>query len=212
MTLQRCDHDEKQRDCLFKQLIDLDQKSKTTTLTEKMSKNLRELLIGDDKKDMCNVLCCLGNTSHNEANHARIVTRGYHVKGEILGLFFLKNFKRHHDVIFVIQGTPINNRSNFFEAKMAMASIQQNVGYSGLLEEISPNTSLVNSQTIIDSDQTRRRRSQDNMEKVKKNRLNKVYSQEQYKGKGLTQYRGKSKNDENTAPSEAPFCAQKQQN
>ena len=74
---------------------------------------------------------------------------------------------------------------------MAMACIQQNVGYAGMLEEISPNTSMVNSQTLIKSDDTRTRRSQDNMTKTKENRLKKVYSQKQYQGKSLTQYRGK---------------------
>ena len=57
-----------------------------------MGENLRELLIGDDKKDMSHVLCCLGNTSHNEANHARIVTRGYHVKGKKLGQRYFEKF------------------------------------------------------------------------------------------------------------------------
>ena len=89
-----------------------------------------------------------------------------------------------------------------------MASMQQNVGYSEMLHEISPNTSLVNSQTLSKSDETRTRRSQENMTEVKKNRLNKVYSQEQYKGKSLTQYRGKKKNDENEAPSESFLCSQ----
>ena len=49
-----------------------------------MSDNLRDLLIGDEKNDICELLCCLGNTSNNEANHARIVTRQYHVKGKII--------------------------------------------------------------------------------------------------------------------------------
>ena len=52
-----------------------------------MSVDLRALLIGDNdinRTDMCHVLCSLGNTSYNEANHARIVGRGYHVKGKIL--------------------------------------------------------------------------------------------------------------------------------
>ena len=56
-------------------------------MTKKMGDNLRDLLIGDNeinRTDMCHVLCSLGNTSHNEANHARIVGRGYHVKGKIL--------------------------------------------------------------------------------------------------------------------------------
>ena len=67
---------------MFKQLIDNDSKFGSDS-TKKMSDNLREMLIGDEKKDMCDVLCSLGNTSHNEANHARLITRGYHVKGKI---------------------------------------------------------------------------------------------------------------------------------
>ena len=89
-----------------------------------------------------------------------------------------------------------------------MASIQQNVGYSGMLQEISPNTSLVNSQTLVNSDMTRKRRSQENMPKVKKNRLQKVYKQKQYQGKSLTQYRGKKKQDENEIPSESFLCSE----
>ena len=90
---------------------------------------------------------------------------------------------------------------------MAMASMQQNVGYSGMLQEISPNTSLVNSQTLVNSDMTRTRRSQENMPKVKKNRLQKVYKQKQYQGKSLTPYRGKKKQDENETPSETFLCS-----
>ena len=91
---------------------------------------------------------------------------------------------------------------------MAMASMQQNVGYSGMLQEISPNTSLVNSQTLVNSDMTRTRRSQENMPKVKKNRLQKLYQQKQYQGKSLTQYRGKKKQDENETPSESFLCSE----
>ena len=108
-------------------------------------------------------------------------------------------------------GTPINIRSDHFEAKMAMGSIQQNVGYSGMLQEISPNTSLVNSKTLVDADDTRTRRSQDNMTQVKQNRLQKIYSQKQYQGKGLTPYRGKRKEaDENEAPSASFLCSETQ--
>ena len=91
-----------------------------------------------------------------------------------------------------------------------MASMQQNVGYSGMLHEISPNTTLVNTQTLVNSDNTRTRRSRDNMTQVKQNRLKKVYGQEQYKGAGLTQYRGKAKNNENVAPSESFLCSKTQ--
>ena len=91
---------------------------------------------------------------------------------------------------------------------MAMGSIQQNVGYSGMLHEISPNTSSVNSKTLVNSDNTRTRRSRENMIQVKQNRLKKIYGQEQYKGAGLTQYRGKAKNNENVAPSASFLCSE----
>ena len=54
-------------------------------LTGKFEEGLRELLIHGETKtgeDMCQVLCSLGNTSLNEANHARAIRRGYHVKGK----------------------------------------------------------------------------------------------------------------------------------
>ena len=54
-------------------------------LTGKFENGLRELLIHGETKtgeDMCQVLCSLGNTSLNEANHARAIRRGYLVKGE----------------------------------------------------------------------------------------------------------------------------------
>ena len=108
-------------------------------------------------------------------------------------------------------GTPINIRSDHFEAKMAMGCMQQNVGYSGMLEEISPNTSLVNSQTLVKADDTRTRRSQENMTQVKQKRLQKVYNQKQYQGKGLTPYHGKRKpTDENEAPSTTFLCSKTQ--
>ena len=118
---------------------------------------------------------------------------------------------RYHYVIIFI-GTPINVLSDHFEAKMAMCSITQNVGYSGLLEEVSSNTSSVNSQTLAKADDKRKRRSQENMNETKSKRLQKVYGQKQYqaeKSKGLTKYRGKKlDNDENKAPSETFLCSQ----
>ena len=95
---------------------------------------------------------------------------------------------------------------------MAMCSITQNVGYSGLLEEVSSNTSSMNSQSLSSSDDKRKRRSQENMTETKRNRLQKVYNQSQFrsdKSKSLTKYRGKrSDNDENIAPSETFQCSQ----
>ena len=94
---------------------------------------------------------------------------------------------------------------------MAMCSITQNVGHSGLLEEVSPNTSTLNSQTLSKADDKRKRRSQENMNETKRKRLQKVYGQKQYqaeKSKGLTKYRGKKlENDENKAPSETFLCS-----
>ena len=102
--------------------------------------------------------------------------------------------------------------SDHFEAKMAMCSITQNVGYSGLLEEVSSNTSSLNSQSLAKADDKRKRRSQENMDETKRKRLQKVYGQKQYqaeKSKGLTKYRGKKlENDENKAPSETFLCSE----
>ena len=85
LTSKRCDDDAKQREPIFKQLIDIDSKNgKPGHLTGTLEKNLRQLLIyGDGKsgEDFSDVLCCLGNTSLNEANHARAIRRGYHTKG-----------------------------------------------------------------------------------------------------------------------------------
>ena len=97
---------------------------------------------------------------------------------------------------------------------MAMCSITQNVGYSGLLQEVSTNTSSLNLQSLSKSDDTRKRRSQENMNETKRNRLQKVYKQKQYQAensKGLAKYRGKKlNNEENKAPSETFLCSQTQ--
>ena len=100
--------------------------------------------------------------------------------------------------------------SDHFEAKMAMCSMTQNAGYSGLLQEVSKNTTSLNSQTLSSQDDKRKRRSQENMNETKKKRLQKVYRQNQYQAvqtKNVTKYRGKKMaNDENTAPSESFLC------
>ena len=61
----------------------------TESLTDKLSTKLRHLLI--DKDDFAETLCSMGSTSETEAHHARIIRRGYHVKGT---LFFtnISNF------------------------------------------------------------------------------------------------------------------------
>ena len=93
---------------------------------------------------------------------------------------------------------------------MAMSSITQNVGHSGLIQEVSSSTSSLNSQSLVKADDNRKRRSQENMVETKKNRLQKVYRQDQYQAaKGLTKYRGKKvQNDENIAPSESFLCSE----
>ena len=88
LTPNRCDDDAKQREPIFKQLIDIDRKKgQPGHLTGTLEENLRKLLIEGDTKsgeDFCDVLCCLGNMSLNEANHARAIRRGYHTKGMTL--------------------------------------------------------------------------------------------------------------------------------
>ena len=70
---------------MFKQLLALDQKKKTSDkLSDKLIKNLRHLLI--EKDDLAERLCDTGSTSACESNHARIVNRGYFIKGEKLSL------------------------------------------------------------------------------------------------------------------------------
>ena len=87
-TQKRCDDEAKQREPILKQLIALDLKrGQPGHLTGIFEKNLRQLLVDGKTKsgeDLCQVLCSLGNTSLNEANHARAIRRGYHVKGKIL--------------------------------------------------------------------------------------------------------------------------------
>ena len=51
-------------------------------LSDKLSENLRHLLI--EKDDLAEKLCAAGSTSHAEAYHGRIVTRGLYVKGDYL--------------------------------------------------------------------------------------------------------------------------------
>ena len=77
----RCDSDAKERPPVFKQLLALDQKKKMSDrLSDKLIKNLRHLLI--EKDDLAERLCDTGSTSALESNHARIVNRGYYVKGK----------------------------------------------------------------------------------------------------------------------------------
>ena len=89
----RCDADQTDRPCIFKQLIENDKKKSAKKLksdgklTEKLEAELRHLLI--DKEDLAEKLCMLGSTSHCEANHARIINRGWHNKGK--RLFFSRH-------------------------------------------------------------------------------------------------------------------------
>lgn len=96
----RCDHETKEREAIFKQLLEIDaNKSQKTTkmsdkmsdkLTDKLSAELRHLLV--EKDDFAERLCSMGSTSHAEANHARIINRGFHTKGKILLFDFLTFF------------------------------------------------------------------------------------------------------------------------
>ena len=170
-------------------------------LTDKLSDNLRNLLIDND--DLAERLCAMGSTSHAESNHARIVRRGYHVKG-ILSEFwpFLTSFD-------LDLGDPINIESNHFEAKLALASITHNAGYSGL-RELSQNTNPVATSTLVKRDDDRTRRSRDNMVETKKKKIQKLKNQKQFTSKaaGLSTYKGDkaTANTENTAPSKTFLC------
>ena len=110
-------------------------------------------------------------------------------------------------------GTPINVQTDSFEAKMSQGSIIQNIGYDGLVTELSQATNLVNQQSLIAKDSKRTRRSQDKMTEVKKKKVEKIKQQKQFSSKGaaLSQYRGRSgqndENDENKPPSADFLCS-----
>ena len=93
---------------------------------------------------------------------------------------------------------------------MAQGSIMQSVGYDGMMTELSQGTSGRNQQSLISKDNKRTRRSQENMTKVKVKKVERLKNQKQFnsKGAGLSQYRGKSsQNDENMPPSADFLCS-----
>ena len=110
-------------------------------------------------------------------------------------------------------GTPINITTDSFEAKMSQGSIMQNIGYDGLVTELSQGTNPVNQQSLIAKDSKRTRRSRENMTEVKKKKVEKIKKQKQFSSKGatLSQYRGPSsqndENDENKPPSADFLCS-----
>jgi len=107
-----------------------------------------------------------------------------------------------------IIGDPINIESNQFEAKLALSSITQNAGYSGL-REFSQDTNPVNTNALVKADDNRTRRSRDNMDEVKKQKVQKLKKQKQYSSaaKGLSTYKGKKGDDKDkTTPSKSFLC------
>ena len=89
---------------------------------------------------------------------------------------------------------------------MALSSIVQNAGYSGL-REISKNTNPANTECLVKSDDTRTRRSRDNMVEVKKKKIQKLKNQKQFSS--LSTYRGgKGTDNENVAPSKSFLCTE----
>ena len=86
----------------------------------------------------------------------------------------------------------------------------QNIGYEGLVTELSQGTNPVNKDSLISKDAKRTRRSRDKMTEVKKKKIEKVKRQKQFntKGASLSVYRGKSnENDENKPPSADFLCS-----
>ena len=99
-------------------------------------------------------------------------------------------------------------QSNLFEAQMALSSITQNAGFSGL-REISENTNPGATDSLVKTDDTRTRRSRDNMVEVKKKKVQKLRNQKQFTSKGasLSTYKGSKGDDsENVAPSKTFLC------
>ena len=85
----------------------------------------------------------------------------------------------------------------------------QNIGYDGLVTELSQGTNPTNQQSLIAKDSKRTRRSQDKMTDVKKKKIEKIKQQKQFSSKGasLSKYRGQSnENDENKPPSADFLC------
>ena len=106
-------------------------------------------------------------------------------------------------------GDPINIESNHFEAKLALASITHNAGYSGL-RELSQDTNPVATSSLVKRDDDRTRRSRDNMVENKKKKIQKLRNQKQFSSKTpeLSTYKGDkaADNAQNTAPSKAFLC------
>ena len=106
-------------------------------------------------------------------------------------------------------GDPINIESNRFEASLALGSIIQNAGYSGL-RELSQNTNPIATNSLVKRDDDRTRRSRDNIIDNKKKKVEKLKNQKQFTSytAGLSTYKGKKAvdNTENTPPSKAFLC------
>ena len=94
---------------------------------------------------------------------------------------------------------------------MALSSITQNAGHSGL-RELSQGTNPVNTKSLVKRDDDRTRRSKDNMTDVKKKKVQKLRSQKQYNSKtaGLSTYRGNKadENSQNVPPSKSFLCTE----
>ena len=106
-------------------------------------------------------------------------------------------------------GDPINIESNRFEASLALGSITQNAGYSGL-RELSQNTNPIATKSLVKRDDDRTRRSRDKIVDNKKKKVEKLKNQKQFTSKtaGLSTYKGNKAvdNTENTPPSKAFLC------
>ena len=178
-------------------------------MTDKLKKNLRHLLV--EKDNFAEKLCCLGSTSQCESNHARIINRGYHVKGNYILTLDWPRFDLDLTLTWPwlsISGDPINIESNQFEAKLGLGSIIQNAGFSGI-RDLSQNTNPENTAALLKTDENRTRRSRDNMDEVKKQKVQKLKKQKQYSSSttGLSTYKGgKGNDDKNTAPSKTFLC------
>ena len=71
------------------------------------------------------IMCCLAQTSANESNHARLITRGLHHKGSLLLNICISNWNLN------FTGVPICVTSNHYESMTSLCPIMQNIGFGG---------------------------------------------------------------------------------
>ena len=89
------------------------------------------------------IMCCLASTSANEANHARLITRGLHHKGS--PSYHISTWILY--LIFI--GVPICVTSNHYEAMTSICSIIQNVGFGEMFRSLSKRSNRISTKACF---------------------------------------------------------------